>query len=672
MAARYALPGPPRPRPSGWRAQARALLDERSVRILLITLAVYLIGKAGVPLPGLVKVVVWVLLWSNVLYLGVRLARFVLKRLLWRIRTKLLVSYLFIAVVPVVLLSVLFLLAGILFTGLVAAHMMIVEIDHLGEALRHTAEVATSSLPAEDAAAAAALAPRLEPARALHPELAYALVRHGRTIASAGDAPTRLPDWFKATSFAGLVDKADTAVLRAVWTRGDTVLVLDAPVDLRLFADFERRTGVHLLTFGSSNAVKHRSGTGFDIEIDDDEAKKPGSSVQFKVDDKAGLQERIPGQAFFAFPEKTAWQTGERQMAALTFRYRPYEFLRRLSPGRLGSADLLVTLVAVVGIVFLVVYALALLLGMLLARSVTRSVHALSVGTERLREGDFGHRIPIHSHDQLGELADSFNTMARGIQDLLREQAEKQRLEEELRIARQIQMSLLPRQGVSLPGLRMAALCLPAAEVGGDYYDLLPLSESRMGVVVADVSGKGTSAALYMAELKGLVLSLSRTYESPAQLLAQANRILSATLDPRSFVTMTYAVVDTQARRMRYARAGHSPILHFEAASGRARALTPPGLGLGMDAGPRFEAVLEERDIALQSGDAFVFFTDGLSEAMNGSAELFGEGRLRATVERSGGLPSEQIKEHVLEEVRLFVGSAAQHDDMTLVVLKVD
>ena len=106
--------------------------------------------------------------------------------------------------------------------------------------------------------------------------------------------------------------------------------------------------------------------------------------------------------------------------------------------------------------------------------------------------------------------------MSRGIHQLMREQAEKERLEEELRIARQIQMSLLPCEGlVGCPGCAIAALCLPAAEVGGDYYDLLPLGDTRMGVLVADVSGKGTSAALYMAELKGLVLSLSRIYESP-------------------------------------------------------------------------------------------------------------------------------------------------------------
>ena len=252
--------------------------------------------------------------------------------------------------------------------------------------------------------------------------------------------------------------------------------------------------------------------------------------------------------------------------------------MRHLSTGSLNLGDLMVKAPPVVAVIFLVVYALALLVGLLLARSITRSIHALSVGTEHLRSGDFEHRIAVRSRDQLGELAESFNTMSRGIRDLLRQQAEKERLEEELRIARQIQMSLLPAQGaVGLAGLRIAALCLPAAEVGGDYYDLLPLSETRMGVLVADVSGKGTSAALYMAELKGLVLSLSRIYQSPAKLLAEANRILAATMDSRSFITMTYALVDTAARTMRYARAGHNPIIHLEAATGLTRVLTPQG-----------------------------------------------------------------------------------------------
>jgi serine phosphatase RsbU (regulator of sigma subunit) len=367
------------------------------------------------------------------------------------------------------------------------------------------------------------------------------------------------------------------------------------------------------------------------------------------------------------------WATGEMDMEGIGVRVQPRQLVARLSPEPIGSAapDLLTGVLAALGVTFLFLYSGALTLGLMLARSITRSVHALSLGTERVRHGDFAHAIPVRSRDQLGELAESFNTMTRDIQQLLLESADKQRLEEELRIARQIQMSLLPQATVTVPGVRVAALCLPAAEVGGDYYDLLPLSATRMGVLVADVSGKGTSAALYMAELKGLVLSLSRIYDSPARLLGEANRILAANMDARSFITMTYAVVDTAARRLRFARAGHNPIIHLDRRSGRTHVLATRGMGLGLDPGERFEQVLEEAEVPLVSGDVFVFFTDGLSEAMNERAELFGEGRLREVIERTDLLGTEQIKEAILAGIRSFVGGAAPHDDMTLVVLEV-
>src|SRR5207248_8532286 len=135
----------------------------------------------------------------------------------------------------------------------------------------------------------------------------------------------------------------------------------------------------------------------------------------------------------------------------------------------------------------------------------------------------------------------SFNSMTASIEDLLIQAAEKKRLEEELPIANEIQMSLLPQGPLHMAGLSVTALCEPAREVGGDYYDFLPLDEHRLGILIADVSGKGTSAALYMAELKGLMLSLSQLHTSPRQLLIDANRILSNHLDSRSFITMTYA-----------------------------------------------------------------------------------------------------------------------------------
>ena len=176
-------------------------------------------------------------------------------------------------------------------------------------------------------------------------------------------------------------------------------------------------------------------------------------------------------------------------------------------------------------------------------------------------------------------------------------------------------MSLLPQGQVRIPGCSLAALCAPAREVGGDYYDVLPLPDGRIGLLIADVAGKGTSAALYMAELKGLMLSLSRIHTSPRSLLIEANQIIANHLDSRSFITMIYAVVDPEQRLLTCARAGHTPFIRIpagDASERRARVLAPDGmvLGLNLDGGERFERGLREVTIPLQRDDVWFFFTD--------------------------------------------------------------
>jgi serine phosphatase RsbU (regulator of sigma subunit) len=304
-------------------------------------------------------------------------------------------------------------------------------------------------------------------------------------------------------------------------------------------------------------------------------------------------------------------------------------------------------------------------------------VHELFVGTERVRRGDFTHKIAIRSRDQLGELAASFNSMTGSIEELLQQKAEKERLEQELRIARSIQMSLLPQGSLAFPGVSLSGHCEPAREVGGDYYDILPLDRSRMGILIADVAGKGTSAALYMAELKGVVLSLSQRHASPRELLIDANRIISKHLDARSFITMTYAVFDLAAGTMTMARAGHCPLVYVpgpHAESRSHRALQPDGmvLGLQFDTGEVFDRTLEELTLPLGPGDLFLLYTDGISEAMNAEGDYFGDARLAALAQQHADLSSDELSARILGEVKAFAGSAAQHDDMTMVLLKIE
>jgi serine phosphatase RsbU (regulator of sigma subunit) len=271
--------------------------------------------------------------------------------------------------------------------------------------------------------------------------------------------------------------------------------------------------------------------------------------------------------------------------------------------------------------------------------------------------------------------------MTGSIGGLLQQAEEKRRLEEELRVARDIQMSLLPDGRVSMPGLEVSAVCRPAREVGGDYYDFVRLDDRRLGVLVADVSGKGTSAALYMAELKGLMLSLSQIYQSPKQLLIEVNRILATNLDSRTFITMMYAVVDLDARTLTYVRAGHTPLFYLPAcvpADGPAsgiQVLIPDGLVVGLQLDgieERFAELLEERTLPIGPGDLFVLFTDGITEAMNEEFGLFGEERFGQLLEEHRSLPSQDLRERILVDVDAFVGDAEQHDDMTVVLLRID
>ena len=342
----------------------------------------------------------------------------------------------------------------------------------------------------------------------------------------------------------------------------------------------------------------------------------------------------------------------------------------------LDYGQILLVLLATVGGVFLVIQFVAFVMGLALARSITGSVHELFAGTERVRRRDFAHKIAIRTRDQLGELAESFNSMTASIEDLLQQKAEKERLEEELRIARTIQMPLLPQGPPAIEGLTLTAHCEPAREVGDDYYDLFRLDEHRLGVLIADVSGKGTSAALYMAELKGVVLSLSLQHSSPRELLIAADRILADQLDSRSFITVTYTVVDLQGRTLTYARAGHCPLIYRagpHADQRPAQVLAPDGLvlGLQLDGGETFARLLEEVTLPLGVGDVVLLFTDGLSEAMNATDECFGEERLGALVEAYGDLDSEVLRDRILEDIQAFVGTAPQHDDMTMLLLKV-
>lgn len=639
----YLLPGtePVRKEPSLWSRLFAFVRNTWGGRVMVAAVLCGVVEAAfavNIPLPWRTTLIVLLLIYGRTLP-----AR-VIRALLYRVRAKLLMAYALTALVPLVL-GVLFILVSwmILFMAF-STRLVTNEFDRREATL---SAVASTALSVADSGSAskADLDAAFATALTQHTAPAWTVVRGGVVLSSRGNAPREFPSWVEGERFSGLVRDGEGKFFRAVSRHGKSFAIVEIPYDSSLFQALENESG---------------------IVVNLDESPRGPGQPRVRVS-----RQSSGSNTFVATHDQYDWETGARSSSLIPFSVNPPKLYASLTPGKERISQVLFFALVAVAVLFAFVYLVALVFGTALVRSITGSVHALSVGTIKLQRGDFSHRIIVRSKDQLGDLAQSFNSMSQGIEDLLEQQGEKERMEEDLRVARNIQMSLLPQEYVEVEGLKIAAVCLPANEMGGDYFDLLPLSNHRVGVLIADVSGKGTSAALYMAELKGLILSLSRNHDSPKALLTELNEILAPNLDRRSFVTMTYAIIDSAHRTLRVARAGHNPLIHFDGRTGETRLLSPPGLALGFDSGEMFKSVIQELELPLVHGDTFLFFTDGISEAMNGKAELFGEGRLTDILKDANGLSSDDLKERILHEVRTFAAGESPHDDMTMVIVKV-
>ena len=665
--------------------------------VLKLVAWVGLLTQLGPGLFGAIDTLGGLSILVSALAIGYRVYVLARHRLLWRVRRKLILSYVFIGVVPVLLVVIFFTLGGLLFFFNVSAFMLRNHVASVVDGARFLAQAAAPTLdPASPAPQlTSGLVTRQNAAAERYPLVSYALVPSDSRCSSSDasspaakvvagpwshvEAPQSIPSWVPCSGFASLITyqaEGGTALAaRAItWPPGfKSALVVDIPFGDALIREFHDEMGITIESY-----------TIVELADRSDEStanERRGRLVVGPVNLRLGQQAEPLG--WVAFLDYTDWKTGATSPLTVGFRMGPAAVYRYLSGPSFAPLDnynlgqIFLILLAVIAGLFLIIQAVALVMGLSLARSITGSVHELFAGTERVRRGDFSHKIAIRSRDQLGELAGSFNSMTASIEGLLLEKAEKERLEQELKIARSIQMSLLPQGPLQMPGLSLSGHCEPAREVGGDYYDFLPLEDDRLGILIADVAGKGTSAALYMAELKGLVLSLSRHHVSPRKMLIEANQIISKHLDSRSFITMTYAVVDLRARTITCARAGHCPMVYVpgpDAPSRTPQVLTPDGmvLGLQFDLGDTFDRILEEVTLPLGRGDLFVLYTDGISEAMNAQGDCFGDQRLVDLAALNADLKSDDLRACILDDVHAFAGDAAQHDDMTMVLLKID
>jgi phosphoserine phosphatase RsbU/P len=248
---------------------------------------------------------------------------------------------------------------------------------------------------------------------------------------------------------------------------------------------------------------------------------------------------------------------------------------------------------------------------------------------------------------------------------------ERERFQRELEIARTVQLRFLPQSIPEMKWLDISSHCLPAYEVGGDYYDFLQLDEHRFGVVVGDVSGKGVSAAFYMTLMKGIIKSQTRHVQSPKEVLIQVNDLFYENAQRGVFISMIYGVFDQQKQTFSFARAGHNPLISMFRQKNEAEEISPKGIAIGLDKGLVFNPSLEESTISINQGDVFVFYTDGYSEAMDKNQNEFGEERLLEIINKNSNLTANKILNKIQEEIKKFTGKTPQHDDMTMVIVRI-
>jgi hypothetical protein len=247
---------------------------------------------------------------------------------------------------------------------------------------------------------------------------------------------------------------------------------------------------------------------------------------------------------------------------------------------------------------------------------------------------------------------------------------ERQRLKQELDVARHVQMSFLPKENPVLNGIDIASTCIPAFEVGGDYYDFIHLGQDKLGIIIGDVSGKGTQAAFYMTLTKGFLKAIAKQTESPSEVLTKMNELFYENVERGRFISMIYAIVDLKEMKIKIARAGHNPII-FHDDAGNINLINPDGIALGLEKGPLFSKVITEHEENLNPGKTFIFYTDGFSEAVNKKGEEYGLERMFDVARNYNQYSATQLQDKLIEDINKFIGKAKQHDDMTMVIVKI-
>jgi phosphoserine phosphatase RsbU/P len=632
----------------GWRDYWRRLgLVERAFLVLVLA---YL-GLHLVQAPGGLQIAAGLGGFALGVVCLFRLARYTLRKAIWRLRNRLLVAYVFIAVVPVVLILLLVGIVGWVVIGQMAVYLVNTELNHREVILLRQAET-LAHVPVRDPELA--ISRFTMTIRNSFPSAEF-LITGGQALLYPSNAELEPPpsQWRLAS---GLVIRRTRqgeqrlyAWAHVVSDSGKTVTVI-APITHDLLASMV--PGLGNINFMPLMGHVRQSHLPHPVNF----ADLPLSWV-YPVD--------IPH-----------WDSPEdHSRLYLLVETRLSAVLGIVFGQKMDWGEVALTICFAVSAIFLIVELASLLAGIQLSRSITGAVHELYEGTQHVKDADFAYRVPVKGSDQLADLTSSFNTMTQHLGRLMVVAKEKERLESELTIAREVQDQLFPKDVPFTKTLELKGVCRPARMVSGDYYDFLSLNDHSLAFAIGDVAGKGISAALLMATIQSTMRTQLGALNgnapcpggpppSPSRLVATLNRQLYANTSPEKYATFYFAMYEESNHSLAYTNAGHlSPML---VSGGAVQMLGSTGTVVGAFPFARYE----EKTVPLEHGDILVAYTDGVVEPENAYGEMFGEERLRDLLVKFAKADSSEIIARAMEAVDQWTGGGELQDDMTMVVAR--
>jgi len=603
-------------------------------------------------------------LYITGLLLAIQLLRRNLRRMIWRLRNRIIVAYLFIAFIPIVLIAVLVALGAWALIGQTAVYLVSSELDRRTAALTGVSHMLASTPVEKRRTTLHDVGPYFQ-TRFPHVQL---LIRNGAEERFPQDSNLAAPPpgWKDAS---GLLVKDGGLYSWAHVVQGNTEVTVLGPISSELLASLVPGIGEVVILRSENPRLTRLPRT------------RSGGRLAAPVN-RFDVDIAWPMPLTFSYWDTPAFPKDQTQSDLYLLVHTRPSVLLAIMFTQVNFAQGVLALFFLVVSLLLLVEIVSFILGFSLTRTITQAVHNLYEGTERVKGGDFTHRIQVQGNDQLAELGRSFNGMTENLERLIVVEKEQERLKSEIAIAREVQNQLFPRGSPEMKTLEMTGVCHPARMVSGDYYDFVRLGDGNVALAIGDVAGKGISAALLMAAIQSIMRTQltagvatyaaapgmadggRRSAFSAAELVSQLNKQVYANTAPEKFATFYFGLYDDERRTLTYTNAGHLPPLVMR--DGKAERLEVTGTVVGAFPFARYE----ERTVDLRPGDLLVAYTDGIVEPENEYGEPFGDDNLIDLLVRHGHRKSEEIIARVMETVEQWSGTAELPDDMTILVAR--